>query len=150
MADAIAQRGVLELPGLRQLLLLVGLAGAIAAALWLVFWSQGQNYTTLYSQLSERETAQVVDALQTAGIPHTVETHVKEHGSLDPAKNWWRRIAIVVLAIPPAKVVAAIAMAVFALPTAITSGVRVLGDARKKRSRQEGDKYDEDSHVLFS
>jgi flagellar M-ring protein FliF len=73
MAEAIAQRGVLDLPGLRQLLLLVGLAAAIAAGLWLVFWAQGQNYATLYSQLSERETAQVVDALQAAGIPHKLD-----------------------------------------------------------------------------
>lgn len=73
MAEATATRSVLELPGLRQLFLLVGLAGAIAAGLWLVFWSQGQNYSTLYSQLSERETAQVVDALQAAGIPHKLE-----------------------------------------------------------------------------
>ncbi|SRR5579871_98210 len=73
MAEAIAQRGVLDIPGLRQLVLLVGLAGAIAAGLWLVFWSQGQNYATLYSQLSERETAQVVDALQAAGIPHKLD-----------------------------------------------------------------------------
>ena len=73
MAEAIAQRGLLELPGLRQLILLVGLSGAIAAGLWLVFWSQGQNYATLYSQLSERETAQVVDALQSAGIPHKLD-----------------------------------------------------------------------------
>jgi flagellar M-ring protein FliF len=73
MADGIAQRGLLELPGLRQLLLLVGLAAAIAAGLWLVFWAQGQNYATLYSQLSERETAQVVDALQAAGIPHKLD-----------------------------------------------------------------------------
>ena len=73
MAEAIAQRGLLEFPGLRQLILLVGLSGAIAAGLWLVFWSQGQNYATLYSQLSERETAQVVDALQSAGIPHKLD-----------------------------------------------------------------------------
>lgn len=73
MADGIAQRGLLDVPGLRQLLLLVGLAGAIAAGLWLVFWSQGANYATLYSQLSERETAQVVDALQSAGIPHKLD-----------------------------------------------------------------------------
>ena len=73
MAEATASRSVFELPGLRQLFLLVGLAGAIAAGLWLVFWSQGQNYATLYSQLSERETAQVVDALQSAGIPHKLE-----------------------------------------------------------------------------
>jgi flagellar M-ring protein FliF len=73
MAEATASRSVLELPGLRQLFLLVGLAGAIAAGLWLVFWSQGPNFATLYSQLSERETAQVVDALQAAGIPHKLD-----------------------------------------------------------------------------
>jgi flagellar M-ring protein FliF len=71
MADAaIAPRGLLEIPGLRQLFLLAGLAGALAAALWLVFWSQGQNYASLYSGLSERETAQVVDALAAAGVPY--------------------------------------------------------------------------------
>jgi flagellar M-ring protein FliF len=71
MADAaIAPRGLLEIPGLRQLFLLAGLAGALAAALWLVFWSQGQNYASLYSGLSERETAQVVDALAAAGLPY--------------------------------------------------------------------------------
>ena len=68
MAEATASRSVFDLPGLRQLFLLVGLAGAIAAGLWLVFWSQGPNYSTLYSQLSERETAQVVDALQAAAL----------------------------------------------------------------------------------
>jgi flagellar M-ring protein FliF len=71
MADAaIAPRGLLEIPGLRQLFLLAGLAGALAAALWLVFWSQGQNYASLYSGLSERETAQVADALAAAGVPY--------------------------------------------------------------------------------
>jgi flagellar M-ring protein FliF len=71
MADAaLAQRGLLDIPGLRQLLLLAGLAAALAAALWLVFWSQGQNYTSLYSGLSERENSQVVDALTAAGIPY--------------------------------------------------------------------------------
>jgi flagellar M-ring protein FliF len=73
MAEATASRSVFELPGLRPLFLLVGLAAAIAAGLWLVFWSQGPNFATLYSQLSERETAQVVDALQAAGIPHKLD-----------------------------------------------------------------------------
>ncbi len=73
MAEATATRSIFDLPGLRQLFLLVGLAGAIAAGLWLVFWSQGPNYATLYSQLSDRETAQVVDALQAAGIPHKLD-----------------------------------------------------------------------------
>ena len=74
MADLpLAQRSLIEMPAVRQILQLGGLAAAIAAALWLVFWSQGQSYSTLYSQLSERETAQVVDALTAAGIPHKLE-----------------------------------------------------------------------------
>ncbi len=40
----------------------------MAAAIWLVLWSQGQNYTVLYGQLSERESGQVMDALTAAGI----------------------------------------------------------------------------------
>jgi len=64
-----APGGVLDsIPGLRQLVLLVGVAAAVAAAVWLVLWSQGQSYTVLYGQLSEREAGQVMDALTAAGI----------------------------------------------------------------------------------
>ncbi len=61
-------RGIADIPGLRQAGLLVGVAAAVAAAIWLVIWSQGQNYTVLYGQLSERESGQVMDALTAAGI----------------------------------------------------------------------------------
>ncbi|MFO0334444.1 MAG: flagellar basal-body MS-ring/collar protein FliF [Pseudomonadota bacterium] len=72
MAEAAAAppRGLLEIPAVKQLVLLVALAGAIAAALWLVFWSQGGTYAPVYSQLSERETAQVADALAALGVPY--------------------------------------------------------------------------------
>jgi flagellar M-ring protein FliF len=70
MADLVpaAPRGLMEIPGVKQAGLLVGIAAAVAAAIWLVLWSQGQNYTVLYGQLSERETGQVMDALTAAGI----------------------------------------------------------------------------------
>jgi flagellar M-ring protein FliF len=72
MADIIPvpSRGLLEIPGLKQVGLLVGVAAAIAAAIWLVLWSQGQNYSVLYGQLSERESGQVMDALTAAGIEY--------------------------------------------------------------------------------
>jgi flagellar M-ring protein FliF len=35
-----------------------------------VIWSQGQNYSVLYGQLSERESGQVMDALTAAGIEY--------------------------------------------------------------------------------
>src|SRR5579859_3387035 len=71
MADIVPapSRGLLEaVPALKQAGLLAGVAAAIAAAIWLVMWSQGQSYTVLYGQLSERETGQVMDALTAAGI----------------------------------------------------------------------------------
>jgi flagellar M-ring protein FliF len=73
MADIITTtpappRGLADIPGLKQVALLAGVAAAVAAAIWLVMWSQGQNYTVLYGQLSERESGQVMDALTAAGI----------------------------------------------------------------------------------
>ena len=70
MADIvpIPARGIADIPGLKQVGLLAGVAAAVAVAVWLVLWSQGQNYTVLYGQLSERESGQVMDALTAAGI----------------------------------------------------------------------------------
>jgi flagellar M-ring protein FliF len=70
MADIVPSpaRGIADIPGLKQVGLLAGVAAAMAAAIWLVLWSQGQNYTVLYGQLSERESGQVMDALTAAGI----------------------------------------------------------------------------------
>jgi flagellar M-ring protein FliF len=70
MADIVPApaRSIADIPGLKQVALLVGVAAAVAVAIWLVLWSQGQNYTVLYGQLSERESGQVMDALTAAGI----------------------------------------------------------------------------------
>ncbi len=70
MADIVPTpaRGIADIPGLKQVGLLVGVAAAVAVAIWLVLWSQGQNYTVLYGELSERESGQVMDALTAAGI----------------------------------------------------------------------------------
>jgi flagellar M-ring protein FliF len=72
MADIVLTtapaRGLADIPGLKQVGLLAGVAAAVAAAIWLVLWSQGQSYTVLYGQLSERESGQVMDALTAAGI----------------------------------------------------------------------------------
>src|SRR5271155_3079636 len=72
MADIvpIPARGLADIPGLKQVGLLAGVAAALAVAIWLVLWSQGQNYTVLYGQLSERESGQVMDALTAAGIEY--------------------------------------------------------------------------------
>src|SRR6202167_1389559 len=61
---------IADIPGLKQAGLLIGVAAAVAVAIWLVMWSQGQNYSVLYGQLSERESGQVMDALTAAGIEY--------------------------------------------------------------------------------
>jgi flagellar M-ring protein FliF len=75
MAEAgIMQRSVLDaVPGLKQLVLLVGIALAIAAGVWLVFWSQGPSYSVLFGNLEEREAGQVMDQLNAAGIPFKLD-----------------------------------------------------------------------------
>src|SRR6202012_2804178 len=74
MADivpAAPSRGLmLAGPVMKQVGLLAGVAAAVAAAVWLVLGSQGQNYNVLYAQLSERESGQVMDALTAAGIEY--------------------------------------------------------------------------------
>lgn len=62
-----------SVPGLRQLVLLVGVAAAVAAAVWLVIWSQGSSHTMLYGQLSDRDAAAVRDALTAAGIDNRID-----------------------------------------------------------------------------
>ncbi len=86
MADSspTAARGIFDsIPGLKQVMLLAGVAAAVAAAIWLVVWSQGQNYTVLYGQLSERESGQVMDALTAAGI----EFKLNPSGSVSVAES---------------------------------------------------------------
>lgn len=59
--------------GLRPLILLVGVAAAVAVGVGVVLWAQGPTYNMLYSNLSSEDTAQISQALATAGIPYRLE-----------------------------------------------------------------------------
>lgn len=73
-AAAVPARSPFDaIPAIRQLGLLVGVAAAVAAAIWLVIWSQGPNYALLYGQLSDRDAAAAIEALDAASIPHELE-----------------------------------------------------------------------------
>lgn len=71
MDNALSRLQVL--PGLRQMLLLAGLAAAIAAGLWLFFWSQQPGFVPLYAELGDREAAEVADALRASGIEFKID-----------------------------------------------------------------------------
>jgi flagellar M-ring protein FliF len=57
----------------RPILLLVGVAAAIAAGVAVVLWSQGPTYSMLYGELGPQDQVQIVQALESAGIPHKLD-----------------------------------------------------------------------------
>src|SRR5688572_31034591 len=60
-------------PAVKQILLLVGLAAAVAAGIALVLWSQGSNYTPLYSGLGDRDMSEITTQLDAASVPYKVD-----------------------------------------------------------------------------
>ncbi|MDE2448919.1 MAG: flagellar M-ring protein FliF [Gammaproteobacteria bacterium] len=59
---------------LRPLLLLIGIAAAVAAGVWIVLWSRGPTYSLLYANLSPQDEAQIAQALDSAQIPYKLDT----------------------------------------------------------------------------
>lgn len=59
--------------GFKPVLLLVGIAAAVAAGVGAVLWSQGPTFNILYANLSTEDTAAITQALSGAGIPYRLE-----------------------------------------------------------------------------
>ncbi|HEV7632363.1 MAG TPA: flagellar basal-body MS-ring/collar protein FliF [Steroidobacteraceae bacterium] len=60
--------------GIKPLLLLIGVAAAVAAGVSIVLWSQGPSYSLLFGNLGTADASQVVTSLEQAGIPYRVES----------------------------------------------------------------------------
>jgi flagellar M-ring protein FliF len=60
-------------PAVKQILLLVGLAAAVAAGVALVIWSQGENFTPLYSGLADRDIGEITAQLDSANVPYELD-----------------------------------------------------------------------------
>ncbi|MDH5500496.1 MAG: flagellar basal-body MS-ring/collar protein FliF, partial [Gammaproteobacteria bacterium] len=73
-ASQISLGGVLRIPAVHQVLLLVGVAAAVAAGFAVVLWSQTPAYTKLYSDLDNANAAQVAESLRAAGIDFKLDT----------------------------------------------------------------------------
>ena len=70
MADAQVTVTQGKIPGLRPLMLLIGIATAVAAGVAVMLWWQGPNWSLLYANLESADAAQVTQALTTAGIKY--------------------------------------------------------------------------------
>ncbi|PWB33577.1 flagellar basal body M-ring protein FliF [Pseudomonas sp. SDI] len=62
-----------QMPVLRQVGLLVGLAASVAIGFAVVLWSQQPDYRPLYGSLAGMDTKQVMETLAAADIPYNVE-----------------------------------------------------------------------------
>lgn len=62
-----------EIPGLRQLLMLLAIAAAIAVGISVFMWSQKPAMVPLYANLSAKDSSDVVTALAAAKIPYVVD-----------------------------------------------------------------------------
>jgi flagellar M-ring protein FliF len=59
--------------GFKPVMLLVGLAAAVALGVGVVLWSQGPTYNLLYSNLADEDAAAVTQSLSAAGIEYRME-----------------------------------------------------------------------------
>lgn len=74
MADLTHVRQLKDVPALRQLAMLLGVALAVAAGLWAFSWSQQPAYTPLYISLADKDAAEIGEALRAAGMAFQVDT----------------------------------------------------------------------------
>jgi flagellar M-ring protein FliF len=58
---------------IKQLILVIGLAGTVAAAVAVILWSQSPSYTAIHPGMDDRDAAEVVAMLQSNGIPHRLD-----------------------------------------------------------------------------
>lgn len=59
--------------GFKPVMMLVGLAAAVAAGVAVVLWSQGPTYGLLYSNLADEDAAAITQSLSAAGIQYRME-----------------------------------------------------------------------------
>lgn len=65
--------GLAQMPVMRQMGLLIGLAASVAIGFGVVLWSQEPDYRPLYGSLNNMDASQVIETLNQSGISFKVE-----------------------------------------------------------------------------
>lgn len=60
-------------PGMRQLVVLIGLAASISIGVTAAFWMQDPGYTVLFNNISDKESSEVISVLTSASIPYQLD-----------------------------------------------------------------------------
>jgi flagellar M-ring protein FliF len=60
-------------PSLKPLAMLIGIAAAVAVGVGVVLWSKEPTYSLLYGNLSQKDSAQIAQALDSNGIPYKLD-----------------------------------------------------------------------------
>jgi flagellar M-ring protein FliF len=63
-----------DIPAVRQVAMIALVAAAIAAGLWLFFWTQKPNYVPVYAGLDAKSTEDASQLLSTAQIPYRIDS----------------------------------------------------------------------------
>ncbi len=71
----ISLSGVLRIPAVRQVMLLLGVAAAVAGGFAIVLWSQAPGYAPLFADLETQEAAQVAEVLKAAEIDYKLNAN---------------------------------------------------------------------------
>lgn len=71
-ASQLNLAGVLKIPAVRQVMLLIGVAAAVAAGFAIVLWAQTPQFTQLHSNMDAAEAAEVAEVLQDANIDYKI------------------------------------------------------------------------------
>lgn len=64
-----------QMPGMRQLLVLVGLAASISIGVTAAFWMRDPGYTVLFSNISDKEANEVINILTSSAIPYQLDNN---------------------------------------------------------------------------
>lgn len=70
---ATLPRAAMIPPSLRPLMLLIGVAAAVAAGVGIVLWTKEPTYALLYGNLGQQDAAQIAQSLETNGIPYKLD-----------------------------------------------------------------------------
>jgi len=74
MAEATTLPGSSALTaGLKPILLLIGIAAAVAAGVTVVQWTRGPSYSLLYANIAAEDQSQIAQALDAAQIPYRIQ-----------------------------------------------------------------------------